>query len=101
MKVTSDTLLLQVKILGVVLIVIGLFGFWASIPDSKAENQVDKFHPDPVRSRTVFAHRSYLETVKHDGHWFVAARSDGLHERNSSLIHHPSCPCLLKAESPK
>jgi hypothetical protein len=55
-------------------------------------------HQKPVNGlKSVTQNGSGMETIAHDGHYFVFASK---HAGGVALIHHPSCPCLIVPNEP-
>ena len=80
--------------LGVLVVVIGAFSSSGCSDSSTSSTSPAAIREKKVISRTVFAHRNYLETVRHDGHRFIVYRVDSQGsdpDRPGGPLHHPSC----------
>lgn len=82
------TLIEAVVVLAILLTLIGLL--WPAISAARANAQR---RGDGVEQASREPQESWqLQTVKHDGHWFVTY----LRVHAATMVHHPDCPCFRR-----
>ena len=67
-------------------------------PEPKVEPEIYTHQKPNHRLHTTTSQGSNVETIAHDGHFFVFITK---HSGGASIIHHPSCPCLINNEKEK